>query len=298
MSDGTNPADQAEPETPAIETEGQETEALDEGQEPEAEEGEHEQADEFDEIEHEGSKHRIPKALKPLFLMQSDYTKKTQEVADQRRAIESERESLTKSVEAQKQHISDLGRLKVMEEALDQYQKVDWPTARAQNPEQANAAFQDFMTLSHQRDTLAGKVQKAIEDQSQEAQRDFAKRYEETTNVLVRDIKGWNAETAAKVRDFAIGNGVTADELRQVATNPRFAKILHKAWLGEQLITKQQAAAKAAGAKRPAAETEVKPLTVVGRKPSGNAKPGVHDGLSTEEWMRRENARVTKLRTG
>jgi hypothetical protein len=44
-----------------------------------------------EEIEHEGRKYLVPKALKPLLLMQADYTRKTQEVAEQRRAVMAER---------------------------------------------------------------------------------------------------------------------------------------------------------------------------------------------------------------
>src|SRR5262245_52574677 len=43
--------------------------------------------EESEEIEHDGRKYLVPKALRPLLLMQADYTRKTQEVAEQRRAV-------------------------------------------------------------------------------------------------------------------------------------------------------------------------------------------------------------------
>ena len=43
---------------------------------------------ELEEVEHEGKKYQIPKPLKGALLMQADYTRKTQEVAEQRRAVE------------------------------------------------------------------------------------------------------------------------------------------------------------------------------------------------------------------
>jgi hypothetical protein len=247
MSDDTQTLDQPAPEAPASEeVEREEVELQSETEQPEGETGQVEAEDEFEEVEHGGAKYKVPKAVKPLLMFQQDYTRKTQEVAEQRKAIESERETFTKSIQAEREHIKDLGKLHVIEERLTQYEQVDWQTLRAHDAESANAHFQDYMTLKTQRDGLAGKVHQAIEQQSQEAQRDFAKRYQETSETLARDIKGWNQETAAKVRDFALGNGVTPDQLRVVATTPVLAKLLHKAWLGEQLSTVKPTAQKPA----------------------------------------------------
>jgi hypothetical protein len=254
-------ADQIAAETPSEEAQVEETELQPvEGQDGEEVE---EPEDDSEELEYEGEKYKVPKKLKSGFMMQSDYTKKTQEVAEQRKAIESERQQLAKEATAQRDHIADIGRVKVFDETLEQYSKVDWQTLRAQDPERANAAFQDYMQMRDQRDRLAEKVSGEIQKQRTLAEQQFAKRYEEASSELARDIKGWNADTASKVRDFALKNGITVDELREVAVNSKLSKILHKAWLGEQLIAKQQTAAKAAVAKPPVAE--VKPLTVIGK---------------------------------
>jgi hypothetical protein len=235
------PTSQVEPHDPGILPEAIAETPADVQPEPEPEE--------FDEIEHEGAKHRIPKALKGAFLMQADYTRKTQEVADQRKAIESERESFAKSMEAQREHLKDVGRVHVMDETIEQYSKLDWAALRAQEPERANAMFQDYVQLRDQREQVARKVQGAIEQQAQEAQRSFAKRYEETNAVLAKDIKGWNQDTANKVRDFALGNGISPEQLTVIATTPTLAKLLHKAWLGEQLVSQRTTAAKTADPK-------------------------------------------------
>src|SRR5215204_3179929 len=52
------------------------------------------EAEELEEIERNGKKYKIPTALKSELLMQQDYTRKTQEVAEQRRAIEAEQQAL------------------------------------------------------------------------------------------------------------------------------------------------------------------------------------------------------------
>lgn len=289
MADTTT-ADQTAPETASQEVE-QETELLQTEPEQQEEVTEGEQPEEeFDEIEHDGAKHKIPKALKPLFLMQSDYTRKTQEVAEQRKAVEAERENVKKTVEFERQLTAEIGRVKVFDETLEQYTKVDWASLRAQNPEQANAAFQDYIQLKDQRDKLASKVHDDLQKRQADQQREFAKRVEEGQQVLLRDIPGWSPELANKLVTYAKSAGLTDADIASYQDNPRAVKLLHSAYLGQQLLDKQKAAARAPVK----TDTPVQPLKQVARKPSGAAKPGLHDDLSPDEWRKRRDEQLRK----
>jgi hypothetical protein len=46
--------------------------------------------DDSEEVDYEGEKYKLPKKLKDALLRQQDYTQKTQQVAEQRRAIEAQ----------------------------------------------------------------------------------------------------------------------------------------------------------------------------------------------------------------
>jgi hypothetical protein len=289
MSDGTEDLAQTGAETPAdeggIEQELiADTEQLEDGAEVE---------EELEDLEHGGKQYRIPKALKGGFMMQADYTRKTQELARQREGFDDERDSFSRDMEARRASEKEIGRLAVMDELLDQYQKVDWQALRGTNPEQAQSAFQDYQLLRDQREKLAIKVDSDVRQRAQTAQQDFAKRYEATNATLAKDIKGWNQDTATKLREFALANGATQQDILTLAVNASLVKLLHKAWLGDQLVTKQAAAAQKARAAATQTE-EAKPLTTVTRRPSGNAKAGLHDGLSADEWLRRRNAQVKR----
>jgi len=256
-------------------------------------EGDAEVEEELDDLEHEGKQYRIPKALKGGFMMQADYTRKTQELAEARRGFDGERETFSKDMEARRQSEKDIGRIAVMDELLTQYQSVNWQELRMTNPEQAQSAFQDYSLLRDQRDKLAVKVDADVKKRSQEAQQEFATRYEKTNTTLARDIKGWSDKLASDLRNFAIANGASQQDILTLAVNASMVKLLHKAWLGDQLVAKQAAAAKAARAAANEPE-EAQPLTQVRRRPSGNAKAGLHDGLSSDEWLRRRNAQVKR----
>lgn len=235
MSDGTESAALEAPEAASQEV-VQETADL----QPElGQDGDAEIAveDDSEEIEHDGAKYKIPKAVKPLLMFQADYTRKTQDVARQREAIEARAAEVAREAEVRKGLETDIGRLSLIDERLTEFQKVDWAAARAVNPEQANNAFQEYVMLRDQRENLATKVQRDIHERSQKAQQDFAKRYAETMEVLARDIKGFNQDLADKLRDFAIASGMSRSELETVATNAPMAKLLYKAFLGEQLST-------------------------------------------------------------
>src|SRR5215216_3195421 len=51
------------------------------------------EADEFEDVDFAGKQYRLPKELKSALMMQADYTRKTQDVAEQRKALEGERET-------------------------------------------------------------------------------------------------------------------------------------------------------------------------------------------------------------
>src|SRR5688572_14468037 len=114
MLDGTETIASEEPaETPAgpeVETtpaqEPVNLEAPVEGAEPEAPA---EPVDELDEIEFDGERYKIPKKLKNGFLMQSDYTRKTQEVAEERKAIAAAKEAAKQEAEASRAHAREIG---------------------------------------------------------------------------------------------------------------------------------------------------------------------------------------------
>lgn len=223
-----------------------------------------------EEIEFDGERFKVPKKLKDGFLMQTDYTKKTQGLAEERKGLEADREQVRKGAEAALVHAKDVGRVILMNEQLAQYDNIDWNTLRNDDPFRANELFQSRMILKEQRDGLAAQVHANEQRRSHDAQQDFAKRYEDTNTTLAKDIKGWNQETANTLAAFAKANGATDSDIRTLAVNAPLVKLLHKAWLGEQVLSKQRAAAKTAEPK-----VEAKPLTKVSG--AGRASVNIYD---------------------
>ena len=92
----------------------------------EPESPEEELEEELDETEFEGKKYRVPKELKDALLRQADYTRKTQEVAEIRRAAESERAAIKQAVEADEAADELKADLRTVDKALKSFENVDW----------------------------------------------------------------------------------------------------------------------------------------------------------------------------
>ena len=200
--------------------------------------------DDSEEVEHDGQKYRVPKALKDALLRQSDYTRKTQEVAEQRKALEAEQQRVVQQAEAMRTNIKEYAQLTHLDEQIQTYGKIDWAAFSRDDPAAAQQEWIRFSQIKEHRQGLAGHLQQKEQQMASETQREAAKRTEEARAVLAREIPDWSPELAGKLRDFAVAKGIPEARLAQV-TNPTDVKILHLAYLGQQLLDKQKAAVKA-----------------------------------------------------
>jgi len=243
--------------------------------------------EEFEEVERAGKKYRIPAALKGELMMQSDYTKKTQEVSETRKALEAREAEIAQQAERVKELSADHKRLAIIDDYLERQQSTNWAKLFDDEPLDAPRKWAEYQHWQHQRQTLHSKIETTETERAHEMQRETAKQIDEGRKVLERDIKGWSPETAQKVAQFAISSGLTAEQVSSIH-DPILVKILHKAWLGDQLARKTQTAAK-----NPAAAAEpVKPLTPVAKGRTAPTRSGPSDDMSADEWVAARNRQL------
>ncbi len=236
--------------------------------------------DETEEMEHQGRFYRIPKALKGAFLMQADYTRKTQELAEHRRALEEARKAHQADVEAAHANISDQAQLHLLDQQLQALEAVDWEALGQADPQQAQGLWAQFQETREVRDRYAWALTHHAHQSRLQAEREAAEQLAETGRVLAQRIEGWSPEVASKLVEYAAAFGVTLDELREIA-DPRLWLILHRAHAGDEAVRKQTAG-------RTLAQIQsVRPAVSV----SGGAGMGgaVRDEMATGEWMKRRN---------
>lgn len=235
------------------------------------------------ELEVDGEVHALPAALKGAFLRQADYTRKTQELAEHRRALEAEREALGREASEVRGASRDRMRLAALDEQIAEFEGVDWEAYAAEDPESAQGLWGRFQAMAEAREQLAYAVSHAEERDQLRAAREAAEAMSATGVKLREEIDGWSPEVAAKLVEYGQAFGVTLEELAQMA-DPRLWKLLHKAWRADQ--AGQEAAQAQAYAVRPA-------VSVSGGGAGGG---GVRDELGTKEWMRRRNEHMSRGR--
>ncbi len=243
--------------------------------------------DDTDEVEHQGQVYKIPSALKGAFLMQADYTRKTQELADHRRRLDEDRKAHEAHVEAAQGSIADQAQLHLLEQQLEAFEAVDWDTLAQADPQQAQVLWAQFQETREVRDRYAWALTHQAHQGRLQAERAAAEALAETGRVLSQQIEGWSPEIASKLVEYAGAFGVTLDELREIA-DPRLWIILHRAHSGDQAAQQQTAA------KNLAQIQAVRPAVSV----SGGAAAGglVRDEMATGEWMKQRNAQTRRGR--
>lgn len=238
----------------------------------------------------EGLKLRVPKdaalklkELKEGTLRQADYTRKTQEVAEQRKALEAERQAVT---QASQEELGARAEVIAIDQRLAEYQNIDWDRWEQEDPLSAQRGWRQFQTLQNQRQQAVGKFAQLHHQRTEQAASEKNTRLQKALGELQRDIPGYDAALGAKLQDFGIKTfGFTAEELADFE-DARMVKVLHAAFEGAQARDKAKQAQKHLTAQ------QVTPAAKVG----GKAAPiqGLDDRLSIEEWNRRRTEQLRK----
>jgi len=247
-----------------------------------------EPVDETEEVEWEdGKKYKIPSALKDALMMHKDYTQKTQDVAAQRKALDTAALQLREQAEFQQANIADYAKLHAIEDRLSEYAKIDWASASQTDPIAAQQAFIEYQQLKDVKGQLQVTLQQKEQYRALETQQNTARQIEEGRAVLARDIKDWSPDKAAELSKFGQESfGFTAQEMSQVF-DPRLVKVLHMAHIGSQMIkSSKQATSKPV--------TQAKPVPTIAAKSGGGAND--MERMSTQEWMKARNEQVSKKR--
>jgi hypothetical protein len=151
------------------------------------------------------------------YLRQADYTRKTQAVAEQRKAAEEDRQFTASALNAV---------LTAVGADLSRWENVDWERAAAENPTQyaqAKAAYEHTQSLfSGIREQADGFVKRAQEAQTQA----LAAKAQESVAILKTTVPGWNNDLYGQLGQFAVSElGFTPDEFNQIADHRAIVSI-------------------------------------------------------------------------
>lgn len=266
------------------ETEGEEGEGLEPAAEPE-----------YVTLERNGKSYQVPKELEGEFLMQSDYTKKTQTVAERTKALDEREQQLAKQAEVSEEVLDARATLRGVKTELEAYQKLtadDWQAHLNNDPMGTQQHRMRFEALRDQKAELEGKISNADAERTEKAQQDLAKRVQDTLEAALTTIPGLTAETRGpaidKLVNFATSEGIPEQVLRD-NWSPTLLGLLHKASIGAQAIAKQSAP-------KPVAKPPVAPLQTVRSATSPQASKSVADLAKSDDMEAYAAARAAGKR--
>lgn len=250
-------------------------------------EGEDGQPVETEEVELGGKKYVVPKEVARGILREADYTRKTQELAEKAKGLDTERSTHGERVKADAQLISDGRELVVLEWQIKELQGMDQASFRSLPPERQNELMYALARLQGEYQGKRNEYAQKIEARNSEAERARATRREHTLSEIAREVEGWSPQLQSTLETFAARElKLGPQQIAAAFEDPTAAKILHFAHLGHQSVAKAKAAAAQA-------TTQPAPTRTVSGGGSA-APPGLSDRLSIEEWTKRRNAQLRK----
>lgn len=233
-----NPAPDSEEEEEEPESEAsEESESEEEGTEEEQEVEQPEKA-KLESLEIDGETIQLPAAIaakiKPNLLRRQDYTRKTQEVAEIRKAAEQARDN----------YLQGLG---VVHQAL-QSSLPPLPDEALLDTDPVEFMRQERAHKNHVQklQALQQEGRRAVQQQQWEQQQDAQKAMQEAAAQLPELIPAWKDPAKAKVeraalREYLQTAGYSPEEIR-TAADPRAIALSRKAWLFDQLMAQKKAA--------------------------------------------------------
>ena len=159
---------------------------------------EQEAEEEEDEIDVDGKKFTLPKSaaekLRAERLMQADYTRKTQEVAEQRRAIEQQAQQVQQQAQFQQAYIAEVAKVTAIDERLNEYAKIDLSEYIDSDPVAVMKAQEEIRKLQMQRAEVVNNLNQRQQMQAMEQQQTTAKQLQQANDYLAREISGWSPQ--------------------------------------------------------------------------------------------------------
>lgn len=237
---------------------------------------------EFEEVEYEGKRYALPKELKDAILRQSDYTRKTQELAQQREQSAAEIATEKARIEADRANFQAAARLVALDDRLQQFANVDWQALSQSDPVAAQQQFFQYQQLKDARGGLVAQIQQHESQRALQEREAIARAMQQANEVLGREIKGWSPEVAKELRAVAKSLGAddkSVDSIRE----PWVVRALYAQKVLSEMTAKAQA------------KPPPPPATVVKTVTGGAQRAAVDpDKMTPEQFAKWRNADLRK----
>lgn len=184
------------------------------------------------EVEIEGEKYLVPKKISDRFIQHADYTRKTQDVAEMRRALSAEREVTTLNKAFDQAVAPEQQRMILLDAQIEQYKRLDWQGMDTEQLLKARAGLDQLKDMRAEIDTSIkakrGEFDQKISGHVQEAMQAGEK-------YIEQHIKDFNEKSKKQLFDYGVSEGYTRTEMDKLV-DPRIVVSLWKAQQWDALL--------------------------------------------------------------
>ena len=182
--------------------------------------------------------------LKEGYSKGSDYTKKTMELGEQRRSLDSELDAISKDKQAVKQMREEYAqKLQVVEQNLQTDENIDWVTLAQTDPTDYAVKKAEYDRKKELQLQVQQEKQKLAQEQRKEQERIYQKHIENERGKLIEVMPIFGDQKKAPklmkdISEFAMKQGYTEQEVSMVVDH-RAVRTLHDAMKYNQLLEKK-----------------------------------------------------------
>lgn len=152
-----------------------------------------------------------------------DYTKKTQTLAEERKAIEEQAQAFKaqeqahqEQVKLQQALIKEIADVTALDKQIAQYNNIDWNTLTDSDPVQAQKLFFQRTQLVDARNKAAQELNVKHQTIVQQQQSHKAELVAKAKAALLKDIPDWNDQKEAEAKEIAKSYGFKDEEFSSV----------------------------------------------------------------------------------
>jgi len=278
----TNLAPAEEAPAPEVEEEAPETEAEESDIEAAAPE------EEFEELDIDGKRIKFSKDAKPYVMMHADYTRKTQEVAELKRAAEAQHEEVKRERQFQEDNLSSIAQLTAVSSQLEAFAKIDFNQLASEDQDNAQRLYFQYQQLKDAQRELQSSLDGKKREWDTAREQHIATARRQASEALARPDPGygWGGKFTPEIKQnldkLAYSLGYNDQQLAHAEAKD--IKLFNLALIGLNALKQQKTAQKAA----PVAE----PVPQAGRaKSAAVTNP---DKLSPEAWVKWREGQLRK----
>lgn len=279
-----NGPDQGEPEPGA--EEGQD-DALDEqAQDDQEEQPESEGDAEFVDYDKDGTRYRVPKALKDDLMLKADYTRKRMEEARYVEGVKQREAQLPTLFDTGTQFQQERAQLSVLDAHIGELMQTNWAQLQATDALEFSTRSGQLALMRQQREMLVSDLQQKYGAFQQHQEKQRVEQANNTAATLIRD-HGWTRDRHVTVQNVAqkyLGHNPVVMQALHDGVDPAVYLLLEKAAKWDQLQAKKPQPLPKSGV-RPTQQQQA-PRQVVVRAGPGS-QPSQRAGSTVSQAMGR-----------